>query len=120
MKQIKWVLMNGLLACALWFGLVEGVRGALNVGLVMVWWVVVCSLVTVRDDFRAKAAQSDKFPSIPPALDGAFDTCIAVLILWHGYIITGVAWAISAVLHGCLYDAVKELRAKANNDLSGK
>ena len=117
---MKWIAMNALMAAALWWGLVEGVAGAKNVGLAMVWWVVVCSLATTGTEFRKELAKKEMFPSVPRWIDGGFDIAIAVLLLWHGLMITGIAYAISGVLNSAMYSAIADIRSSANSSGEGR
>lgn len=98
MKAAKWVIFNGLLAACAWLG-VNGVGGAANVTIFLVWFLAVVSMLTLLpadakpEDLRRRAERN-----VPAWVSGGFQAGMVVLFIWHGWWWTGVAFLIYALI----------------------
>ena len=102
-KFMWYLILNGIVASLLWFGLVEGVQGAQNVGLFAIWVISVMSLFFGTDDVAKAVAAKGGF-SAPYWFDVLFDLFIVGLLTWHGCYWSGAAYMVHmgmiAVLRG--------------------
>lgn len=107
-KFLSYLILNGIVASLLWFGLVEGVQGAQNVGLFTIWVISVMSLFFGTDDV-AKAVAAKGF-SAPHWFDVLFDLFIIGLLTWHGCYWSGAAYMVHMVMIAVLRSNVEKLR----------
>lgn len=110
MNSIKSLAINCLIIALLWIGLVEGVDGARNLGLFVVWVSIVLSFfVLVFDDVRNELVK--KGASVPRSISVPTDFFIIGILAWTGYAVTAAffffAWAI-------VYSALHHKEAKAD------
>lgn len=103
-----WVAINGAFGAMLWFGLVEGVQGALNLGLFMAWVSVFVSLFVFTDSVQAEMAK--KWRSVPMPIGVASDLAIIGLLIWYGAWVTGAAYMIGFVIHEAGWEAASKSR----------
>lgn len=96
MRAIRWAVLNGVFAGMLWFGLVEGMQGAKNVGLFMAWMTSVFSIFALTEEGAAAVAKHER--SVPAVFDVCFDMAIAGLLVWFGAWATGIAYTIQIVI----------------------
>lgn len=101
------------LAC-LWFGLFEGVDGALNVGLFISWLCFFSSLVL----YNKKSAREvmDAKPAWSIARSCAFDIAATLMLIWADWWITGIAvtWA-AIMVSGSWFNVQDEKKRAADN-----
>lgn len=81
MKYLKYLVLNSILALSLWFGLVEGIQGALSLGLFMSWLMFVLSLTILSDKAIEKGTKEGLW--VPVWFDTLFDSFIVGLLAWH-------------------------------------
>lgn len=91
MRLVRYIMLNGLLAASLWFGIVEHVEGAAIVAMVLAWFTSVTSLFMLHKDVIAVIRKRGK--TVPVPVDHAFDVAVVGFMLWGGWIITGIAYA---------------------------
>lgn len=96
MRAFKWFVLNGIFAAMLWFGFVEGVAGAKNVGLVMTWIVIVSSWGYLSDECKATVRKKGR--SVSKEIGLPFDFLIVGFLAWHGAIITAAFYFLSIIL----------------------
>lgn len=106
-----WVAINGAFGALLWFGLVEGVQGALNLGLFMAWVFVFVSLFVFTDSAQAEMAK--KWRSVPRPIGVASDLAITGLLIWYGAWVTGAVYMIGFVIHEAWWEAASKSRPNA-------
>lgn len=92
MKAIRWALINGCFALALWFGFVEGVAGAKNVAMFLAWLSAVLGMFCATD---AAVEELRKKPrSVPQGVNTALDVAVAIFLVWFGAWLTAIAYTI--------------------------
>lgn len=113
MREITlWILMNGLLLGGLWHGLVNGVDGALNAGLFMVWLRVAVSPFSLMTSTHHNLAKSS--PSAVPSILSHTCTGAALgLLVWHGYAFTAAFFLLATFFMGFARAEADKLRSKA-------
>jgi hypothetical protein len=109
LKHLKYLVLNSILALSLWFGLVEGIQGALNLGLFMSWLVFVLSLTLLSDDVVERGAKEGLW--VPIWFDTLFDSFIVGLLAWHSCFWTAGVYFI----HMCILVAY---RSKVQDKIS--
>ncbi len=95
-RAVMWVGINGAFGALLWFGLVEGVEGARNLGLFLAWANVILSFFMLVPD--AQEAMAKKGRSVPKAASVTFDLAVTGLLVWCGAWVTGAAYALHIML----------------------
>lgn len=92
MKKMRWFAINGALAAAMWFGLYEGVQGALNVALFSTWVIGIVGLLSNSDRVVNASVDSLATRSMPKPVDTARDLAIVAAFTWYGYWWTAVVF----------------------------
>lgn len=108
-KFLTYLILNGIVAGLLWFGLVEGVQGAQNVGLFAIWVISVMSLFFGTEDV-AKAVAAKGF-SAPYWFDVLFDLLIVGLLTWHSCYWSGAAYVVHMSMIAVLRSNVEKIRS---------
>ena len=108
-KFMWYLILNGIVASLLWFGLVEGVQGAQNVGLFAIWVISVMSLFFGTADV-AKAVAAKGF-SAPYWFDVLFDLSIVALLVWHSCYWSGTAYVVHMLMINVLRGNVEKIGA---------
>jgi hypothetical protein len=108
-KFLSYLILNGIVASLLWFGLVEGVQGAQNVGLFAIWVISVMSLFFGTDDV-AKVVAAKGF-SAPYWFDVLFDLSIVTLLVWHSCYWSGAAYLVHMLMISVLRSNVEKIRS---------
>jgi hypothetical protein len=111
MKSLRWALWNALFAVLVWLGLVEGVEGARNLTIFLVWVLFVLSLFALQKDVIKEMA--DKPPSVPRWIDFTYDAAVLALIVWQGSWVLGIAYAIHMLAIAGMWSEVAKLKAGA-------
>jgi hypothetical protein len=111
-RFLSYLVLNVIVACLLWFGLVEGVQGAQNLGLFIVWVLAVMSVFFVTDDV-AKAVAAKGF-SAPYWFDLLFDLFIVGLLVWHSCYWSGSAYVFHMLMVVSLRTNVAKIQAEAS------
>jgi len=112
MRFIRYLSLNGLLFGLLWFGLVEHVQGALNVGLFFVWVLSAASLSFLTEP--VVVSTSRKGFSAPYWFDVTFDLTIIGLLVWYGCLWSAGAYLFHMIMICALREKVKELNNAIN------
>lgn len=112
MKALLWTLVNGAMIAALWFGLVEGIDGALNVGLVMVWFAIVTSLFMLSSEVTGKLIREHGGRSVPDWLNWVSDIAVILILAWHGWLWTAGFFLFAAFIQQGALTQAKERIAK--------
>lgn len=94
-RWIKWAIFTGGTAALLWYGLIEGIEGAKNVGLCLAWCHVFLGFLWLRVDVQTEGFNAANV--IPSVIVFSVDTFIAGMLIWHGYFVTGVMLFIAAL-----------------------
>lgn len=121
-RKLAWYALDVLILVMLWMGLVHGVQGALNVGLMFVWLlagaataVVLCGIPP--DDGPALRRE--------PIWDVAHTCAVVCLLVWHDWFVSGLAYlaahvilVVSSRCHMTLdeWDALERARARAQEE----
>jgi len=91
-KIVGQALYGAALVYLLYLGLHQGVEGAKNVALFLVWLAGIVGMLAslAADEIRKK--QTGK--RTPKSLFWAVALAVLGMLLWHGYIVTAVFWLI--------------------------
>ena len=108
-KFMWYLILNGIVAGLLWFGLVEGIQGAQNVGLFAIWVISVMSLFFGTEGV-AKAVAAKGF-NAPYWFDVLFDLFIVGLLTWHSCYWSGAAYLVHMVMIAVLRSNVAKIRS---------
>lgn len=108
-KFLTYLLLNGIVAALLWFGLVEGVQGAQNVGIFAIWVMSILSLFFGMEDV-VKSVSKTGF-SAPYWFDVLFDLFIVGLLTWHSCYWSGAAYLVHMVMISVLRSNVEKIRS---------
>ena len=92
-----WLVGNTVFGAALYFGLVKGVDGAVNIVQFYIWFHLILSLLTLSDDV-IQAVRKNGSPSVPKWMNAAFDLCTIAMLVWYGWAWTAGAYTLSAIL----------------------
>ncbi|OLP04468.1 hypothetical protein [Rhodoferax antarcticus] len=84
--------MNGTFAALVWAATVQGVQGAGNIVVISVWMLLLTTPLMFIADLQAILASKGR--SVPAWVDVAFDLAMVSALLWHGWMVTGVAYLI--------------------------
>jgi hypothetical protein len=101
--------MAGLLIA----GTLYNVKGALNVGLCMVWFWGLCSLsysFIYKEAIRPFIADSPFAPVMPGWLVIAFDSSLTLLLIWHGHLLSGLLYGCRVVIVKNYFDEWRLMR----------
>ncbi|MBI5901810.1 MAG: hypothetical protein HZB40_21645 [Rhodocyclales bacterium] len=107
-RAVWWLAINGTFGVLLWFGLVEGVEGARNLGLFMAWVSAVVSLFVFTDSVQAEMTKNGR--SVPRPIGVASDLAILGLLIWFGAWVTGAAYAFGFVMQEAGWEAAGKSR----------
>lgn len=95
MKTLRWFVINGAVACLAYFGFIQGLDGAANVAMVILWLTIALSPFVLMDKL------ADELRSRPEwfkAVDTVYDITMTVFLLWIGMMWTGVFYLIHTML----------------------
>ena len=114
-KFMWYLILNGIVASLLWFGLVEGVQGAQNVGIFAIWVISVMSLFFGSEDVATALATKGGF-SAPYWFDVLWGLSVMSLLVWHGWYITGGAYVIHMLMISVLRSNVEKIKNGAKDE----
>ena len=104
-KFIRWAIINGSIAALAYCGFVEGVQGAANVAMVMLW-LAICITPFALTDNITKMLQSKK--QWEKHVDTVYDFSMCFFLLWIGMMWTGVFYLIHSILTAAVMYGVKK------------
>jgi len=110
-----WLAINGAFAAMLWFGFVEGVEGARNLSLFLVWASFIISWGMLVPDIQKELAKKGR--SAPKAMNVLYDLSVTFFLVWFGAWVSAVAYAMHIVLSEAGWDAA--LKSRDNAKVSG-
>ena len=116
-NRLTYFIANGLFFLALWFGLVYDIKGALNIGIFMVWFAFVVSLFTGSKKIKEALIKNKNYPSVPMWLDVLFDMTIVILLIWFARWYSGTAYIIHAMVNYAVHKDVEKRREVERNRL---
>lgn len=90
-KIFYWLVVNAGLACLLYSAL-QGVSGAQNVYVALIWFVAVLATGTVSDDYVKDNAQQLRDRRVPQAFNNIANGLFLGVLVWHGWWLTAIAY----------------------------
>lgn len=112
---MKWVLFNGLLASAVYFGFFKHVEGALSIAYFIAWVFIALSLTRTMKSTQALMRKNGR--SVPRWMNTFVDLTITLVFVWHSAWITGVFYLLHLSLNeACWLNALKETDDKKGTD----
>ena len=106
--MFKYLLINGGLVVSLYFGMVSGITGAMNVGLFILWVTIIISGFLLIEDVRKEenvVTALQNLP-VPRSIDRIFDIGIVLSLVWYGWIITGIGYFIHMIIIHYVFEEV--------------
>ena len=97
MRMMKYIAFTSLHVTALWLGLVEQHDGALNVGLALTWFCIILSWFVLTEGVINELAKR-KRNTLFIAFDRVINLSIALLLIYFGWFVTGVFYALNIAL----------------------
>lgn len=92
------LLLNFTMAYCLWVGVVNGLDGALNLGLFLAWFAIIMSFFAFSDSAKSARKKVFEHSSIRKHLDTAYDIAVLVFLIWHGFMLTGAFYAVHILI----------------------
>jgi hypothetical protein len=111
-KVLRWLLFNGLFAVILWFGIIGEIDGARRLGLFLVWTTFILSLFLCSEEVMSSVVSQGS--SVPAWMDNSFDFAVLSFLIWHGFIWSGIAYAIHFIFSIAVHEKIIELKKKSN------
>ena len=113
-RPLLWVILNGLVAWCAWAGVVEGSIGAGRVVIFTAWLVALTgyAVVLAPEHIAKEVAQEGR--SVPSWVAQTYDAAMIVLLVWHGWWWTGIAFMISMLIETSLYTPKTNDKTKTN------
>lgn len=87
-KILRWFASNAVFATLLYLGTVGGIAGAARVVVFASWVFMVVAFLAVKYNNKGIT------PAVPYSVDVVFDLCIIATMVWNGWAITGVVYAL--------------------------
>jgi hypothetical protein len=115
MRTFVWFLVNGLMLNSLLAGLVYGIQGAMNVGIMMVWITVYLRFCMLYSKAVDEVVSEGHEPAVPMPVSWALDLSVVLLLAWFGWIWTASFYLIAAMIQFSALDAAKK-RAKKSEE----
>jgi hypothetical protein len=112
-KVLCWLIVHSVMAGLLVAGTLYNVKGALNVGLCMVWFWGLCSLFysfIFQEAIKPFLADSQFAPVMPCWLVIAFDSSLTLLLIWHGHFFSGLLYGCRVVIVKGLFDELRLMK----------
>jgi hypothetical protein len=112
----KWIIAQVFLGSCLVSGLCLGNDGALNVALFLIWVTFVIAVCTSFDEIKAAAIEKirelrESGGYVPYWLDVSVDVIFLVMLVYHGWILSGVAWLFHiATIHNLRIAEMEEVQ----------
>ena len=117
-RFLAWFAVDVGLGLAVWFGVFEGIQGALYLAKFFFWAVLLpVSLFALTDTAQKAAASMPAYP-FRDASQQALAWFSLGAFIWHGHIATAAALFFSMVCLAVARDGVKKHRA-ANKEAAG-
>ena len=102
-----WVAINGGMAAAMWYGIVENVDGARNVFMFMVWLSFVASLFLMSEEMQKHIKKRGR--SVPRWMSVPYDIAVTMFMVWFGLWWSGAAYCIASLMQeGAFINAEKD------------
>lgn len=102
MRVITWVALNAIFLLAIWFGVIQGNDGALNLAYFMAWLTVFSGFLCMSPGLMHKIREKGR--SVPAPIDIGFDFLVLGIFAWHGSFVTAAFYFIHiccvAVIYG--------------------
>lgn len=100
-RKLLWIIFNFGAAVLFWYGCIEGVQGAKNLLLFMVWFNFVVCWAILSDEVRKTIVEKGR--TFPAWFTVTFDIAMTAALVWVGMWATGTAYALSALLQNGAY-----------------
>ena len=94
-KFIRWSIINGSIAALAYCGFVEGVQGAANVALVILWLEICISPFVFTEKITAMLQSKQQWKK---HVATTYDIAMCFFLLWIGMMWTGVFYLIHSIL----------------------
>lgn len=105
-RVISYILFNGFLAAMLYMALIKNIECAKNVAIVLIWLNALMSSVSLTDEFQKVMAKIGR--QIPAWIDNTFDWTIIIVLLWHGWIASGIAHLFHNIIVQVAWSRIKK------------
>jgi hypothetical protein len=95
-RLIRYIITNAAFGICLWVGIVHGISGAANFGLLLAWWSICISAFLTNKDIIAEMRKKGR--SVPLWIDQIFDASVLLFMVWHAWWITGIGYLFHMVM----------------------
>lgn len=107
MRTLKYLLVHGIFAVALYFGFIEGIAGAYNIAMFIAWFSIVVSWFAPME--KLAFANKSKKRAVPQWLNALTDLSVVTILAWHGAMITAGFYLIHFFLIEIMWGNIAEL-----------
>ena len=97
-RILYWLAVNGVFAASLYLGLERGIEGAANVAQFMAWWSFAMAILAAFKSDKVVEAIREKPSSVPRWVDVTFDVAATLVLVWHAWWWTGLAYGIHCMV----------------------
>jgi hypothetical protein len=97
-KTIYWLALNAGFAAAVWFGFWSDTAGARYLAQFYVFALALPISILINSDSVVAAIAKEKPAPVRAAISRIITWAALVTFVWHGYIFTAIAWALSMLL----------------------
>lgn len=108
MKLAIYLIGNATLGLCLWLGIIGGIEGATRLALVVAWYHIAVSLFVNNEQVIAKMISRRFTPAVPQWIDVPYHVLIAGFMIWHGWMVTGIAYVLHTILIATAYEKARE------------
>lgn len=109
MRLFNWIAVNGVMLGCLYLGLYEGISGAENIGMFLVWLAIIVSPFLHLEDCIKTLKERGR--TVPQAVNIGFDIAVVGMLVWNGFIITGALYFVHLVITEGVWKTVSESEA---------
>lgn len=107
MNKFTWLVLNSAFAYAIWMAFWQDSENAARV-VMFIAWVTIISALLVAFTPEAVALTRQRGRSVPFVFDWLFDFAVMCILVWFGWVITGVFYAIQIACVSYIYDSEGE------------
>lgn len=102
MQQIKWIVINGLFAVAIYFGFQEKIDGVYRLVMFWAWVNIVFSFFLLAEPVMEKMRETGR--STPRWASVVYDLCVTSAFVWFGAWVTGAFWLLHMFIQEAAWD----------------
>lgn len=118
-RGLLWMLVNGAFAVAVYYGIMEGHKGALNIIKFGVWWHFIVSISAYfSEDMQGTIHKKGR--SVWRWLDRGYDLLMTIFLAYSGWFFSATLWLLGAAYQQIARDKGAELAKKKESELNNE